>query len=80
MSATVRLFAGAAETVGRAEVQTEAANVATLVAELVELGDPGTAAVLDRCSVLVSGIRSCDGDAAIPDGAVVDVLPPFAGG
>jgi molybdopterin synthase sulfur carrier subunit len=35
--------------------------------------------VLDRCSILVDGVRSDDG-AAIAPSDVVDVLPPFAGG
>jgi molybdopterin converting factor small subunit len=38
------------------------------------------ARVLDRCSVLLDEVAVRDRDAALPDGAVVDVLPPFAGG
>ena len=36
--------------------------------------------LLAVCSVLVDGTRDPDGTTPVPDGAVVDVLPPFAGG
>lgn len=80
MTATVRLFAGAAEAVGTAQVSSAATNVTQLVADLDELGGPGTAQVLARCAVIVNGVRSEDGEVPIPDSALVDVLPPFAGG
>lgn len=77
---TVRLFAGAAEACGADQVTLEAATVADVVAALTAAGGPGTADVLGRCSFLVAGVRSDDPDAAVPAGATVDVLPPFAGG
>ncbi|PJI84736.1 MoaD/ThiS family protein [Luteimicrobium subarcticum] len=40
---------------------------------------PDAADVVARCSVLVDGTRS-DADAPVPAGAVIDLLPPFAGG
>lgn len=80
MVTTVRIFAGAAEAVGTHEVTTSATSVGELMTELVERGGPLTADVLGRCSVLVSGHRAGGPDAPIPAGAVVDVLPPFAGG
>jgi len=38
------------------------------------------ARVLDRCSFLLDEIAVRDRQLAVHDGAVVDVLPPFAGG
>ncbi|MGP3534655.1 MoaD/ThiS family protein [Microbacterium sp. RD1] len=74
----IRYFAAAAERAGTdAEERGEASLVAlraALTAEHPALGD-----ILPRCAVLVDGARA-DSDVALPDGAVVDVLPPFAGG
>jgi molybdopterin converting factor small subunit len=36
--------------------------------------------VLPSCSVLLDGIAVHDHAAVVPDGAELDVLPPFAGG
>jgi hypothetical protein len=36
--------------------------------------------VLTACSFLVDGTSTRDRALALPPGAVVDVLPPFAGG
>jgi molybdopterin converting factor small subunit len=38
------------------------------------------ARVLDRCSYLLDEVAVRDRDVPLHDGAVVDVLPPFAGG
>jgi sulfur-carrier protein len=38
------------------------------------------ARVLDRCSFLLDEVAVRDRELALHDGAVVDVLPPFAGG
>ncbi|HLS25496.1 MAG TPA: MoaD/ThiS family protein [Beutenbergiaceae bacterium] len=76
----VRLFAAAAESVGQTEVHTQAVTVTELLDHLSTLGGPGTAEVLGRCSLLINGRRSKSGGDEIPSGAVVDVLPPFAGG
>lgn len=80
MTATVRLFAGAAEAVGADQVASPAPTVGELLAELDGLGGPGTLAVLNRCAVVVAGARAEGVDTPIPDGVIVDVLPPFAGG
>ena len=86
---TVRYFAGAAEAAGREEERmdlrdlvvapTGRTTAADLRAALIARHGEGFARVLRRCSLLVSGVRADDGD-AVPPGAVVDVLPPFAGG
>lgn len=80
MSATVRLFAGAAEAVGRAELRTDAADVGGLLAELTQLGGSDAQSVLGRCAIIVGGVMTDDPAAAIAEGSVIDVLPPFAGG
>ena len=36
--------------------------------------------VLDRCSFLLDEVAVRDRDVVLPDGALLDVLPPFAGG
>lgn len=77
----MRLFAGAAEAVGSAELASGAETLGDLVSELITVsGEPSTRGVLERCSFLVAGRRTDDPAAAIPRGSVVDVLPPFAGG
>jgi molybdopterin converting factor small subunit len=78
---TVRLFAAARAAAGTPEVTLAAGPVANLVAEL-EAGLPaGFGQVLAISSLVCDGTR-LDPSAAtpIPAGAVIDVLPPFAGG
>ena len=60
------------------EVLTAVSSVDDLVARLLA-ARPGLAAVLPVCSVLVGG-RASTGADPVPPGAVVEVLPPFAGG
>ena len=77
----VRAFAAARAALGWSErdVPTgSAATVGDLLADV--LADaPDAADVVARCSVLVDGVRA-DRGAPVPGGAVVDLLPPFAGG
>lgn len=80
MTAQVRLFAGAAEAVGREAVAVEATTVAEVLATLTALGGLATADVLSRCAIVVAGTRADSPDTPVPPGALVDVLPPFAGG
>ncbi|HYN66214.1 MAG TPA: MoaD/ThiS family protein [Ornithinibacter sp.] len=75
----VRYWAGARAAAGLDEERlTDVATVADLVARL-SADRPALAAVLPVCSVLVGG-RAGAGDDPVPPGAVVEVLPPFAGG
>lgn len=78
MSVTVRFFAAAEEAVGAPQLTSTASDLAQLRAELGS-GHPALAAILPKCSVLVDGARVDDTE-RLPDGVVVDVLPPFAGG
>lgn len=74
---TVTFWAGAARAAGR---RTEAMDATTLGALRHALAQrPELRAVMAAASLLVDGAQH-DLDAALADGAVVDVLPPFAGG
>jgi molybdopterin synthase sulfur carrier subunit len=76
---TVRYWAGARAAAG-VDVETVAApgSVAELVARLG--GErPSLRPVLEVASVLVDG-RAGSGEDPVPVGALVEVLPPFAGG
>lgn len=82
MRVTVRYFAAAKAAAGAEQAALElapGASVADLVAEL-GTGRPELARVLERCSFLLDEVAVRDPAAALPDGATVDVLPPFAGG
>ena len=75
---TVRFWAGARRAAGRAEEQVVAPDVRALRALLSER--PELAAVVAASSVLVDGVAPAQDDVPLREGAVVDVLPPFAGG
>lgn len=75
MSVHVRLFAAARDAAGTSEYDTPAATLG----EVLAAGPTGLAAVLARCSYLVDG-QHAELSRPVPDGATVDVLPPFAGG
>ena len=80
MSVTVRYFAGARAASG---VDTETRTAATLdelVGQLVAAHGEKLGRVLTACSFLVDGTSTRDRALALAPGAVVDVLPPFAGG
>ena len=77
---TVRYFAGARAASG---VDTEARDAATLeelVGQIVADHGERLERVLTACSFLVDGTQTRDRATALHPGAVVDVLPPFAGG
>lgn len=75
---TIRYFAAARSAAGAPTATAEAGSLRELVGE-VSAGQPELARVLGICSFLIDGER-VDGDAVLSDGAVVDALPPFAGG
>ena len=77
---TVRYFAGAAEAAGTESEQHEARTVGELLAAMTTAHPESLPVVLERCSLLVDGSRTGEPASPLPDGAVVDVLPPFAGG
>jgi molybdopterin converting factor small subunit len=76
---TVRYWAGARAAAG---VESETVASVGTVGELVDVlaaARPALAPVLVVASMLVDG-RAGSGDDPVPPGALVEVLPPFAGG
>jgi molybdopterin synthase sulfur carrier subunit len=82
---TVRYWAAAKHAAGVAEETLDATTLADALAEAVARR-PAAAefrAVLARSSFLVDGEQAggrAAGAVALADGAVIEVLPPFAGG
>lgn len=79
MSVQVRWFAAAAEAAGCAEGEYPGATVAEVLDAATARHGARLGAVAARCAVLVEG-RRAEPSTPVPDGSVVDVLPPFAGG
>ena len=77
---TVRYFAGARAASGVDTETRDAASLDELVAQLVAAHGERLERVLTACSFLVDGTQTRDRAMALPPAAVVDVLPPFAGG
>ena len=77
---TVRYWAGARAAAGCREEQVDAGTVGDLLAAIGVR--PPLARVLSASSLLVDGsaVRREDSAHPLAGGAVVDVLPPFAGG
>ena len=80
MPVTVRYFAGARAAAGVDTEARDAASLEQLVGQLVADHGERLERVLTACSFLVDGTQAHDRAAPLPPGAVVDVLPPFAGG
>jgi molybdopterin converting factor small subunit len=83
MTVTVRYFAAARAAAG---VETETvdvpsgATVEILLKTIRAAHGDVLGRVLDRCSFLLDEVAVRDRHIPVHDGAVVDVLPPFAGG
>ena len=75
---TVRYWAGARAAAGVDDERLQAATVDDLVRQL-SARTPALAPVLALSSLLVDGLVA-RGPVDLADGAVVEVLPPFAGG
>jgi molybdopterin converting factor small subunit len=80
MPITVRYFAGARAATGVDTETREAGTLDALVAQIVDSHGERLERVLTACSFLVDGTSARDRAVALQPGAVVDVLPPFAGG
>lgn len=80
MTVTVRYFAGARAAAGVDTETREAQTLGDLVGQIVDEHGDRLARVLGSCSFLVDGTAARDRASALAPGAVVDVLPPFAGG
>lgn len=77
MTVTIRLWAAAREAAGRSTATAEAGHLADVLASL--RAGPELDRVLGFCTFLVDGAHGGP-DTLVPDGSLVDVLPPFAGG
>lgn len=78
---TVRYFAGArAAAGGRRDEQLDGGSLEDVITVLTERHGERLAVVLKAASFLVDGLACHDRQVALPAGATVDVLPPFAGG
>jgi molybdopterin converting factor small subunit len=75
---TVRYWAGARRAAGLDSEQLSATDLADLLGQLG--ARPALSKVLAASSVLVNEIRPTREDLPLPAGAVIDILPPFAGG
>jgi molybdopterin synthase sulfur carrier subunit len=80
MAVTVRYFAGARAASGVDTETLDAASLDELVGQIVDAHGEKLERVLTACSFLVDGTSTRDPAVRLFPGAVVDVLPPFAGG
>ncbi|GAB7049239.1 MoaD/ThiS family protein [Catenuloplanes indicus] len=82
MKITVRYFAAARAAAGTAEetLDSSAATLDALLAELAARHGERLTSVFARASYLVDGTAWRDPAAELPQDPTVDVLPPFAGG
>ena len=76
----VRYFAAARAAAGCPEEKIAAATLDDLVATIGARHGQRLTTVVGACSFLIDGVANHDRRAALPAGATVDVLPPFAGG
>jgi molybdopterin converting factor small subunit len=77
---TVRYFAGARAASGVDTETRTAGSLGELVGLLIDAHGERLERVLAACSFLVDGTSTRDREMSLAEGAVVDVLPPFAGG
>lgn len=78
--ATVRYFAAAAEAAGTQQEHVHASTLGALLDQLVAQHGAELQRVLGLSSILHEGQYVSDRDTALAHDAVLDVLPPFAGG
>ncbi|WP_366942445.1 MoaD/ThiS family protein [uncultured Serinicoccus sp.] len=76
----MRYFAAAAEAAGTQSEQVPAEDLGSLLDQLAELHGAGLGRVLSRSTVLIEGRYVSDRSLRLGQDAVLDVLPPFAGG
>jgi len=77
----VRLFAAAKAAAGRSDDEVAAGTIEAISHALVSRY-PDLSRVMPSCSFLIDGLQPPEprDRAEVPAGAVLDVLPPFAGG
>lgn len=74
---TVRFWAGARRAAGRDSAEFSASTLADLIDQLKS--DPALTDICTASSYLVDGLATAP-ETTLSEGAVIDVLPPFAGG
>ena len=81
MAVTVRFFAAARSAAGTDTALVNPGAWPDVTRQLLT-DYPRLADVLPRCSFLMDGVavHTDHADVVVPDGAELDVLPPFAGG
>lgn len=79
MPFTARYYGSASSAATDQEVRHETTVGEFKLAVITQYGDQ-LARILSVASILVNGQATTGPDQAIPDQALVDVLPPFAGG
>ena len=77
---TVRYFAGARAAAGVDTEARDARSLDELVGQIVAAHGEKLERVLTACSFLVDGTSTRNRAVQLAPGAVVDILPPFAGG
>lgn len=78
---TFRLYASARAAAGTGQVSVRSGPTSAVIAALTAQLPPRFATVLAASSLMSEGRRlDAAGNELLPDSAVVDVLPPFAGG
>lgn len=76
---TIRYWAAARAAAGTPEEPYDGARLVDVLDAARSGRDAEFARVLSACSFLVQGVRAGP-DAALADGDIIEVLPPFAGG
>lgn len=76
---TIRYWAGARAAAGTPEEPYDGETLGGVLDKAADAHGPALARVFTAASFLVDGVRS-GRDAALVDGATIEVLPPFAGG
>lgn len=83
MSVVVRYWAAARAAAGCSEEEVAAGPLDEILAAAAGRHGSRLAALLPACSILLDGVSAGTGERAarvVSAGAVVDILPPFAGG
>lgn len=76
----VRYYGGAAAAAGAPSEGWDARTLGELMDQITAAHGARLATVLTAASILVDGVAGAARGRELPDGATVDVLPPFAGG
>lgn len=79
MTVTMRLYAAARSAAGESEIFATPGRLDHILAD-ISRENSRLAQIFLQCSFLLDGVVLHNKESVIPDGATVDVLPPFAGG